>query len=130
MPHVGPGDTIVISALEHHANILPWQRVVAARNAQLRVIPMHADGTLNLANLKEIICPGTKLISITHTSNALGTLVDLAPIIQQARGIGERRARILLLRGFLLDALVGACEESVSFVNKKIEIMVEGLRLQ
>jgi cysteine desulfurase / selenocysteine lyase len=88
MSHVGPGDTIIISALEHHANILPWQRVVAARSAQLRVIPMHADGTLNLVNLNEIIGPGTKLVSVTHTSNALGTVVDLTPIIQRAHEVG------------------------------------------
>jgi len=86
--HVGLGDAIVISALEHHANILPWQRVVVARGAQLRIIPMHADGTLNSANLNELICPGTKLVSVTHTSNALGTVVDLTPIIQRAHEVG------------------------------------------
>jgi len=88
MSHVGPGDIMVISALEHHANILPWQRVVAARGAQLRIIPVHADGTLNLDNLNEVIIPGTKLVSVTQVSNALGTQVELQPIIIRAQEVG------------------------------------------
>ncbi len=88
MQHIRSDDTIVISALEHHANIMPWQRVVAARGAQLRVIPVHADGTLNIDNLNAIISMGTKLVSITHISNALGTIVDVEPIIARARAVG------------------------------------------
>ena len=88
MCHIQPGDTIVVSALEHHANILPWQRIVEQKNAMLRIIPIHQDGTLNLANLNQIIGPGTKLVSITHTSNALGTQVDLMPIVKRAHEVG------------------------------------------
>jgi len=69
----------------------------------------------------------TNIVNCTHGA-AVGGVAGEQLVYLQARGIGERRARILLLRGFLLDALVGACEESVSFVNKKIEIMVEGLQ--
>lgn len=91
--NIGPGDVVVVSELEHHANLLPWQRLVADRGAFLRYIPVSFDGTLSLAALDDIICPQTKLVAITHTSNAVGTHTDIARITQRAR---EVRAAILI----------------------------------
>lgn len=88
--NVGPGDVIVVSELEHHANLLPWQRLAADRGAFLRYIPVSFDGTLSLAALDDIICPQTKLVSITHTSNAVGTQTDIARVTQRAREVGAK----------------------------------------
>ena len=82
------GDEIVVSALEHHANIVPWQLAAQRTGARLRVIPTLDSGDLDLAALDEVITERTKLVAVTHTSNALGTVVPLAPIIEAARSVG------------------------------------------
>ncbi|MEM0961574.1 MAG: cysteine desulfurase [Bacteroidota bacterium] len=82
------GDEIVVSALEHHANIVPWQLAAQRTGARLRVIPTLDSGDLDLAALDEVITERTKMVAVTHTSNALGTVVPLAPIIEAARSVG------------------------------------------
>lgn len=89
-PNIGPADEIVISELEHHANLLPWQRLAAERGAFLRYIPVNFDGTLSLAAIDDIITPRTKLVAITHTSNAVGTKTDLMRIMQRAKEVGAK----------------------------------------
>ena len=84
------GDEIVLSQLEHHANIVPWQKIAQTHGVILRWIPILPDGTLNLSDLSTIINQKTKLVAITQSSNALGTQVDLVPIIKQARVVGAR----------------------------------------
>ncbi|WP_412061736.1 SufS family cysteine desulfurase [Rubrivirga sp. IMCC45206] len=81
------GDTVVVSALEHHANIVPWQLACERRGATLRVIPALDSGDLDLSGLDEIITEATQVVAVTHTSNALGTVVDLRPIIAAARAV-------------------------------------------
>jgi cysteine desulfurase / selenocysteine lyase len=88
--NIGPGDEIVVSELEHHANLLPWQRLAADRGAFLRYIPVSFDGTLTLAAIDDLITPSTKLVAITHTSNAVGTHTDIACITQRARQVGAK----------------------------------------
>jgi cysteine desulfurase / selenocysteine lyase len=88
--NVGPADEIVISELEHHANLLPWQRLATDRGAFLRYIPVSFDGTLSLAGIDDIITPRTKLVAITHTSNAVGTKTDLMRITQRAKEVGAK----------------------------------------
>ncbi len=82
------GDEIVVSALEHHANIVPWQMATERTGARLRVIPATDTGDLDLGTLDEIITDRTTVVAVTHTSNALGTVVDLGPIVAAARAVG------------------------------------------
>ena len=74
---IGSGDEIVISTLEHHSNIVPWQILCEQVGAKLRVIPINDKGELLIEDLKKIINAKTKLMGITHVSNALGTIVPL-----------------------------------------------------
>ncbi len=81
---VNSGDEVLISAMEHHSNIVPWQMLCQAKGAHLKVIPINEKGELKLDTLEKLFNPKTKLLAITHASNALGTLNPLAEIIQRA----------------------------------------------
>ena len=82
------GDQILITEMEHHSNIVPWQLLCSRSNASLNYIPIIKDGTLELEKLKENILPKTKLISLTHQSNVFGTINPLNNIIDEAKKIG------------------------------------------
>ena len=81
-------DTIVITELEHHSNIVPWQELIKKTKSKLRYIPINTDGTLNLANINNIITKNTKLISMTHVSNGIGTINNIKKIIKIAKSVG------------------------------------------
>ena len=81
-------DEIIISALEHHSNIVPWQLLCQRTGAILKVIPMDTHGELRLEELEKILSPKTRLLAITHISNALGTINPIADIIKQAHAYG------------------------------------------
>jgi len=81
---IGPGDEIVLSVMEHHANIVPWQLQAVSRGAVLRIVPMQPDGDLSVAAFDELLSPRTKLVALAHVSNALGTIHPIASIIQKA----------------------------------------------
>ena len=83
-----PGDEVVVSEIEHHSNIVPWQMLRDERGIVLRYIPMLPDGTLDLEEARRIIGPRTRLLSITAMSNALGTIVPLEEIIPLAKAHG------------------------------------------
>jgi len=78
------GDEVVISAMEHHSNIVPWQLICEERNARLRVAPIDDRGELILEELDRLIGPRTKLVSIAHMSNALGTINPVKEIVRMA----------------------------------------------
>ena len=82
------GDEIVISALEHHANIVPWQMACAATGAQLRVAPIEVDGSLNFEQYLALLSPRTKLVAMTHVSNVMGTVLPVQQIVAAARERG------------------------------------------
>jgi cysteine desulfurase / selenocysteine lyase len=82
------GDEVVISAMEHHSNIVPWQLICEERNARLRVAPIDDRGELILEELDRLIGPRTKLISIAHMSNALGTVNPVKEIVRMAHARG------------------------------------------
>ena len=82
--HVGPGDEVIISALEHHSNIVPWQMLCEEKGARLRVVPINDRGELILEEYEKFLGPKTKLFSVSHISNALGTLNPLRQIIASA----------------------------------------------
>ena len=75
------GDEVVVSALEHHSNIVPWQLVCEEKGARLRVIPMHESGELDLDALAGLLSERTKFVTVNHVSNALGTVNDVKDII-------------------------------------------------
>jgi cysteine desulfurase/selenocysteine lyase len=85
---LGPGDEIVISEMEHHSNIVPWQLLCERTGATLRWFGLTADGRLDLADLDTIVTERTKLVSVVHVSNLLGTVNDPAPIVARAREVG------------------------------------------
>ncbi|HEV8137468.1 MAG TPA: cysteine desulfurase [Pyrinomonadaceae bacterium] len=85
---IGEGDEIIISAMEHHANIVPWQMLCEEKGARLRVIPMNDAGELILDEYDALLNTRTKLVAITHVSNALGTINPIKEMIVQAHKYG------------------------------------------
>ena len=83
-----PGDEILLSTLEHHANIVPWQQVAARTGAVLRVIPLTASGELDLTAFHALLSPRTRLLAIAQVSNALGTVNPVAELITAAKTVG------------------------------------------
>lgn len=83
-----PGDEILVSALEHHSNIVPWQMLCQRTGAILKVIPMNQDGALVLTALEELLSDKTKIVFLNHVSNALGTVNPIRKIIQKAHACG------------------------------------------
>lgn len=82
--YVHEGDEIIISEMEHHANIVPWQMLCEKKNAKLQIIPMNDQGELLLEEYKKIISEKTRLVAVTQTSNTLGTINDVKQIINIA----------------------------------------------
>ena len=78
------GDEIILTEMEHHANIVPWQMMAKRRNAKIKVLPFSDDGRLQTALLNELITPKTKLIAVAHVSNTLGTINPIKEIIAKA----------------------------------------------
>ena len=85
---LGAGDQIWVSRLEHHSNFLPWQRVCLQTGAELRVIELNPDGTLNLHSAPDLFGPRTRLIALTHVSNALGVINPVGEVAKAAIGRG------------------------------------------
>jgi cysteine desulfurase/selenocysteine lyase len=82
--HVGSGDEVLITAMEHHSNIVPWQILCDEKGAKLRVAPINDAGELRLDEFEKLIGPHTKIIAIPHVSNALGTVNPVAKIVELA----------------------------------------------
>lgn len=86
--HIGAGDEIILTTLEHHANIVPWQLLAEQVQAKIRVVPINDRGELRLDKLAELFNAKTKFLSVTHVSNALGTINPVEEIIQMAHAYG------------------------------------------
>ena len=86
--NVGEGDEIIISAMEHHSNIVPWQILCQEKGAHLKVVPVNDDGELLLDEYEKLLSPRTKLVSIVHQSNALGTINPAEQIVELAHARG------------------------------------------
>lgn len=84
------GDSIIISGLEHHSNIVAWQQLAEQKKLDLKVINIDNNGLIDLDNFKQLINSRTKLVSITHISNVLGTHVDIAAISKIAKSFGAK----------------------------------------
>jgi cysteine desulfurase / selenocysteine lyase len=83
-----PGDEILASTLEHHSNLVPWQRVAQDKGARIRLIRLTPDGRIDLDHFRELLSPRTKIVAVAHASSVLGTLSDLASIAEQAHAVG------------------------------------------
>jgi len=86
--HVGAGDEIVITEMEHHSNIVPWQILCKERGATLRVAPIDDSGELDLEKFANLLGSKTKLVAVTHVSNALGTINPIRKIVEMAHSAG------------------------------------------
>ena len=87
-PRLAPDDEIVITTMEHHSNIVPWQLVCRQTGARLRVAPIHDDGELDMQAFVGLVGPRTRVVAVAHVSNALGTVNPVREIIDAAHGVG------------------------------------------
>jgi cysteine desulfurase/selenocysteine lyase len=100
-PRLREGDEILITELEHHSNLVPWQRVAQRTRAALRVLPVSPQGELQLGQLERLISPRTRLVAFALVSNALGTILPAARLVAAARSVGA---------AVLVDAAQGAAQ--------------------
>jgi cysteine desulfurase / selenocysteine lyase len=110
-----PGDEIVLTELEHHSNLIPWQQVSTQTGAVLKFIPINPDGSLDLENLSKIITERTKLVSSIHVSNAIGTHVDIATINKAARSVDAY---------FLIDAAQSVPHQKIDVKKLDADFLV------
>jgi cysteine desulfurase/selenocysteine lyase len=82
------GDEIVVTELEHHSNLVPWQLVARDRGAVLKAVPVRADGTLDLGAYERLLTPRTKVVAFAHVSNVLGTINPVLDMVRRARKVG------------------------------------------
>lgn len=83
-----PGDEVVITYMEHHANIIPWQQAVKATGATLKYIPLQEDGTISLEDVRETVTSNTKIVAVSHVSNVLGTVNPIKEMVKIAHDNG------------------------------------------
>jgi cysteine desulfurase/selenocysteine lyase len=100
------GDEILISAMEHHSNIVPWQQLCEERNATLKIIPISKDGKIKFDEYEKLISAKVKLIAITHMSNVFGSFIDIKRVVKIAKKYGAK-------------VLVDACQ---SVAHTKIDV--------
>ncbi|MDQ8163685.1 MAG: SufS family cysteine desulfurase [Gemmatimonadota bacterium] len=94
--HVGPGDEIVVSALEHHANFVPWQQLARRTGATLRIVELTPTQTIDLDQLRDVVGARTKIVAITHVSNAVGAITPLHEVVRIVR---SRSAAVIVVDG-------------------------------
>ena len=85
---LGPGDEIVVTELEHHANLIPWQELAFRTGATLKYVPIDEHGALRLDVAEEVVSPRTRVLAFTHVSNVLGTVTDVPKLVSLARAVG------------------------------------------
>ncbi len=88
--NIGPGDEILVTEMEHHSNLVPWQRLAKAKGARMRFIPVTEEGTLDLSDLDTLLNHRTKLVAMTHMSNVLGAINPVKDIGAKAHAVGAR----------------------------------------
>ncbi|RXJ01799.1 cysteine desulfurase [Anaerobacillus alkaliphilus] len=93
--NVGPGDEIVITPMEHHSNIIPWQQVAKATGATLKYIPLQQDGTIDLADVENTVTENTKIVSVMQVSNVLGCINP----IKEIAAIAHRNGAVMVVDG-------------------------------
>ncbi len=108
--NIGEGDEIVVSLLEHHANIVPWQELARENGARIRVIPVDDKGQILLDEYQRLLNDRTKLVAISQVSNALGTVTPVKEIVELAHRVG---ASVLsfILAGYHPEEVVAALNQ-------------------
>ncbi len=86
--YLGSGDEVLISEMEHHSNIVPWQMLCERKGASLKIIPFDEKGELNLENLDELLGDKTRIVALTHASNSLGTINPVKEVVRKAHARG------------------------------------------
>ncbi len=86
--YLGSGDEVLISEMEHHSNIVPWQMLCERKGASLKIIPIDEKGELNLENLDELLGDKTRIVALTHASNSLGTINPVKEVVRKAHSKG------------------------------------------
>lgn len=86
--HVGPGDEILVTGLEHHSNIVPWQMLCEEKGAVLKAVPLDGRGEVELDEYERLLSPRTRIVAVAHVSNALGTVVPVRTIVEKAQAVG------------------------------------------
>lgn len=109
---VGPGDSIVVTEMEHHANLVPWQQLAQSTGAQLRWLPVTDSGELDLSNLESLVDETTKVLAFTHVSNVLGTINPVDTLVDRARQVGAL---------VVLDACQSVPHMPVNFVDLDVD---------
>jgi cysteine desulfurase / selenocysteine lyase len=94
--NVRAGDEVVVTALEHHANFVPWQQLAKATGATLRIVELTADQTIDVAAMRSMVNERTRLVAITHVSNAVGSITPLADVVRIVR---SRSAAVIVVDG-------------------------------
>ncbi|MDQ3404995.1 MAG: cysteine desulfurase [Actinomycetota bacterium] len=112
---LGPGDEIVVTEMEHHANLVPWQQLAHRTGATLRWFGVTDDGRLDLSNLDELVNPRTKVLAFTHQSNVLGTVNPVARLAARAREVGALT---------VLDACQSVPHSTVDFTALGVDFAV------
>jgi len=115
LQHLKAGDEIVITQLEHHANILPWMQVAKQTGATLVTVPIKPDGTLSLDRFTAMITTRTKLVSVVHTSHVTGAHVPIKQIAQQAHAVGAY---------ILVDAAQSAAHHIIDVHDLDVDFLV------
>src|SRR4030095_6668931 len=82
------GDEIIVTELEHHSNLIPWQLVARDRGAVVKAVPVRTDGTLDLDALDRLLGPRTRVLAFAHVSNVLGTINPVVDMVRRARRVG------------------------------------------
>ncbi|HAH37237.1 MAG TPA: cysteine desulfurase CsdA [Algoriphagus sp.] len=112
---IGKGDEIIISTMEHHSNIVPWQMLCEATGAVLKIIPIHENGELDYQEFEKLLTSKTKLLSVVHASNALGTINPVKKMIDAAHAVGAK---------VLLDGAQSTSHLEIDVVDLDCDFMV------
>lgn len=112
---ISKGDEIILSQMEHHSNIVPWQILCEKKGAVIKVIPVDDEGNLLLGEFKKLLSPKTKLVSIVHTSNTLGTINPVKEIIQLAHAVGAK---------VCLDAAQSIAHQTIDVIELDCDFLV------
>jgi cysteine desulfurase/selenocysteine lyase len=115
VPHISAGDEIVVSEMEHHANLIPWQQLAKRTGAKLKWFSITNDGRLDLSDISSIITKKTKIVAITHQSNVFGTIVPLSEITRAAHEVGAL---------VVLDACQSAAHFAIDVRKLDIDFLV------
>lgn len=113
--HLQPGDEIVVTEMEHHANLIPWQQLAKRTGALLKWFEVDQAGRLDLSDIKKVITERTKVVAVTHQSNVLGTINPLTEIVKRAHEVGAV---------FILDACQSVPHMPVNVKDLDIDFLV------